>query len=123
MQPPVFTICNASTAVKALLGADPVRLYPGGIAPQGVAAPYAVWQTITGQPDNSFENSAETDDYSVQIDIYAATSADSVAVARAMRTAFEGSPDSIVVGSQPMPRETVTDLFRYMLSVDFIVSS
>jgi uncharacterized protein DUF3168 len=50
--PPVFTVAAAASAVTALLGTAPVRLYPAGKAPQGVAKPYATYQLAYGSPEN-----------------------------------------------------------------------
>jgi len=52
MFPPVFSTAVAASAVTALLGTNPTRLYLFGEAPQGVAKPYAVWQTVAGSPEN-----------------------------------------------------------------------
>lgn len=91
--PPIFNAVNVSP-VRALLktGAGPLRFYLFGLAPQDVALPYAVWQTIGGSPENYLNQAPDTDSYSGQIDVYA-TPAQGPSVARnvaeAIRDAIE----------------------------------
>lgn len=89
MQPPIFQTCAASSAVTALLGTAPTKLYPFGDAPQSVKPPYAVWQIITGAPDNYISGPPDMDRFTVQVDVYAATGSDAVDVAAALRDAIE----------------------------------
>ncbi len=70
---PIFTVCAASAAFKAVFGSSPVRLYPAGRAPQGVALPYASWQVISGEPLNYLDEVPSDDDYRLQVDVYAAS--------------------------------------------------
>ena len=49
---PIFSVCASSLAVTALIGADPVRLYPFGLQDDAVVYPYVVWQNVTGSPEN-----------------------------------------------------------------------
>lgn len=50
---PLFKVCSQDPGVTALLGTDPVRLYPWGEAPQGVAKPYATYQGAAGAPETT----------------------------------------------------------------------
>ena len=86
---PIFAICAANDGVKAQLGTSPVRLYPFGQAPQGVALPYAVWQTIGGEPANYLGNLPDLDSYSLQVDVYAVTETGARDAAKALRDAIE----------------------------------
>lgn len=71
MYPPVFEVCAVSAAVKSVLGINPVRLYPFGSAPQGVAKPYAAWQVITGVPENYLSEIPDIDSLTLQLTVYA----------------------------------------------------
>lgn len=44
---PIFPVCASSPEVTALLGSNPVRIYPFGIQDDNVVYPYAVWQNIS----------------------------------------------------------------------------
>lgn len=69
---PIFSVCSANSAFKAVFGTNPVRLYPAGQAPQGVALPYATWQVISGEPLNYLADVATDDDYRLQVTVYGA---------------------------------------------------
>jgi hypothetical protein len=71
MQTTLFSLCAANTAVKNLLGTAPVRLYPFGTAPQNVVKPYAVYQTISGSPENLLSGAPDIDGIMQQVDEYA----------------------------------------------------
>lgn len=86
---PIFSVCAADSAVKVALGASPTRLYPFGMAPQGVALPYAVWQTIGGAPENYIGDLPDLDSYALQVDVYAITETDARNAAKALRDAIE----------------------------------
>lgn len=89
MYPPIFQVCAATPAVTALLGIGPTRLFPFGEAPQGVSLPYAVWQTIAGNPENYMDCPPDTDQHTLQIDVYARTGHQAREVANALRVAVE----------------------------------
>ncbi|WP_313135556.1 tail completion protein gp17 [Stutzerimonas nitrititolerans] len=89
MYPPIFKVAAASPTVQAALGTDPTRLYPFGEAPEGVADPYAVWQTIDGVPGNYLGSRPDIDLFALQVDVYG-NSADSARQAgAALRDAIE----------------------------------
>lgn len=91
MLPPVFKTASTSAAVAALLNSGGVtRLFEWGEAPQGVARPYAVWQVVSGSPDNYITNRPDVDAYTIQFDAYAADGDGAEAVAIALRDAVEG---------------------------------
>lgn len=119
MFPPIFAICSASTAVKALIGTSPVRLYPFGDAPQTVTKPYVVWQTVTGQPENYVSNTPDIDSYTVQVDVYATTATGARDVAKAMRDAIE--PYAHVVRWGGESRDSETQNYRFSFDVDWFV--
>lgn len=121
MLPPIFVICSASAAVKALLGADPLRLYPFGEAPQGVQKPYAVWQTVGGSPENYLAGVPDADSYTVQVDVYSdqpVGPGSVTGVAAAIRDALEQR--AYITGWGNTSRDPETKNYRYSFTVDFI---
>lgn len=96
MYPPIFEAVNVPS-VRALLktGTGPLRFYLFGMAPQGVAYPYAVWRQVYGAPENYLGDRPDIDGFTTQIDVYAADvpgqrSESARAVAKALRDAIEG---------------------------------
>lgn len=114
MKPPIFPICAASPTVTALLGSNPTRLYPFGEAPRKRQTPYAVWQIIGGAPENHLTDAPDVDRYSVQVDVYATTGSDAVAVAEALRDAIEPHAQITRYGGH----ETDTDTQHKRISFD-----
>lgn len=95
MLPAVFPLLSASSAVKALVGSSPVRVYRHGDAPQDVVAPYITWFVVNGTPENCLSDLPPVDHYDVQIDCWSDnTGTGSSAVetlAQAVRDAIEPS--------------------------------
>jgi hypothetical protein len=120
MAAPIFKVCAAAPAVTALLGASPVRLYPFGEAPQGVAKPYAVWQCISGSPINYVSGRPDTDRYGLQVDVYADTGAVADQVAAAIRRAIE--LQAHVTGFNLEGRDPTTKNYRKSFDVAWLVS-
>lgn len=117
MKPPVYEIASANAGVQAQLGASPTRIFGFGEAKQGVAKPYAVWQTVIGLPENYLQQAPDIDQHSVQIDVYAATEASAYAAATALRNAYE--PTNYVTSFRLWPRDVETNNYRVTLEVDF----
>lgn len=118
MYPPVFATLKNNTAVAALLGGNPFRVFVPGEAPQSVESAYLVWQVIGGQPENYVGDSPDTDTHTVQMDVYAAQLSDARAVAKAVRDAIE--PVAYVTGWLGESRESDTRLYRVSFQVDWI---
>lgn len=116
---PVFATAVASGAVTALLGTAPTRLYLFGEAPQDVAKPYAVWQSVSGAPANYLGTLPDVDRFTVQIDVYATTASSARSVAQALRDAFE--PVAYVVSWRGESRDATTKNYRYSFDVEFHV--
>lgn len=68
---PIFPAISASTAVKAIIGSNPIRFYQFGMAPDNVQYPYAVWRRVFGAPENYLGDVPGIDSFSIQIDCYA----------------------------------------------------
>ncbi|MHC5644228.1 DUF3168 domain-containing protein [Escherichia coli] len=117
---PIFSVCASSSEVTALLGSNPVRIYPFGIQDDNVVYPYAVWQNINGSPENFLNQRPDADMYSLQVDIYADTPDEAIAVAQAMRNAIEVKANIVRWGNQTRDPETLR--YRYSFDVDWIVN-
>lgn len=120
MIPPIFPIAAGAPAVTALLGLSPVRFFPFGEAPQRVQKPYAVWQTIGGTPENKLACAPDADSYSVQMDVYGASAASVLAVAQALRDAFE--PHGYITNWGGEDRDPDTNNYRFSFDFDIITN-
>lgn len=118
MQPPIFKVCAASPAVTALLGTNPVRLFPFGEAPQGVAYPYAVWQVVGGAPENYLADTPDVDGFNLQVDVYAKTSAVATDVATALRDAIE--PEAYITRWGGQGKDSTTKTYHISFDVDWL---
>jgi len=116
MFPPIFEVCAANSAVKMALG-NPPRIYPFGEAEQGTPKPYAVWQTISGSPENYLAQRPDIDSFTLQVDVYAGTAADARTCARAIRDAIE--PRAYVVRWNGEMRDPDTKSYRVSFDVDW----
>jgi|SRR5688572_454557 len=119
MYPPIFSVCSADSAVLALLGSNPCRLYPFGEAPQGVLKPYAVWQSVGGGPENYLNQIPDMDLWSIQVDVYADTVDSARLAAQALRDAIE--PVAHITSFNGDGRDPDTNNYRYSFSVDWWV--
>lgn len=106
MQPPIFQTCAALPAVTALLGTSPTQLYPFGEAPQNAKPPYAVWQIISGAPDNYLGGTPDLDRFTVQVDVYAKHGSDVDDIAVALRDAIEPHAHIVRWGGQDTDPDT-----------------
>lgn len=118
MGPDVFPIATAYAPVLSVLGSAPTRLWPFGNAPQNETRPYAVFQTIYGNPDNKLACTPTEDLWGVQFDAYAKTVIEARAVAQALRDAYEASGNYVVAWNGE-DREPVTLLWRVSFTVEF----
>lgn len=102
----------------AVLGSPVPRLYGFGNAPQKEPRPYAVYQTIYGNPDNKLACTPTEDLWGVQFDAYAKTEGEARAVAEALRNAYEASGNYLVAYNGE-DREPATSLWRVSFTVEF----
>lgn len=116
---PIFAVCSADADVRALLGVNPHRLYPFGEAPEGVAKPYAVWQLVTGSPENYLAGRPDLDGYTLQVDVYAVTATSARAVTDALAHAIELKANIVSWGGEK--KDTATNLYRSSFDVDWLV--
>lgn len=119
MMPPIFPVVAASAAAQAALGAAPVRFFPFGAAPQDVALPYAVWQTVGGAPENYLGNLPDADVCTVQVDVYAAEPDSAASATLALRDAIE--PHAHITLWLGTTRDAATGRWRATFRLDWIV--
>lgn len=120
MYPPIFAVCSADPGVQALLGAGvECRLYPFGEAPQKVAGPYAVWQVVTGLPENYINQTPNIDAYGLQVDVFGSSVEVVRPVVEALRDAIE--PEAHITSWSGDSRDPDTNLYRSIFSVDWWV--
>ena len=119
MMPPIFPIVAASAAVRAVLGAAPVRFFPFGAAPQDVALPYAVWQTVGGAPENYLGNLPDADVCTVQVEGTAVDTDSGAAAILARRDAIERNANiTLWIGTS---RDAASGRWRATFRLDWIV--
>lgn len=116
---PIFAVCAADPAVTDLLGLGPTRLYPFGEAPEGVSKPYAVWQLITGSPENYLAGRPDLDGFTLQVDVYAVTAAAARSVTEAISHAIELQAYVTRWGGETKDAET--KLYRSSFDIDWLV--
>lgn len=116
---PIFSVCSASPAVVALLGGSTLRLYPFGLQDDNVSYPYAVWQNVDGDPENYLAQRPGSDKFMLQVDVYADTPDQSIAVAAALRDAIE--PHAYITRWGGQEKDPETRRYRYSFDVDWIV--
>jgi len=116
---PIFTVCAASPHVVALLGGETLRLYPFGLQDDNVIYPYAVWQNLYGTPENYLAQRPDADSFTLQVDVYADTPDQAIAVAAALRDAIE--PHAYIARWGVQGRDPETKRYRYSFDVDWIV--
>lgn len=116
---PIFPVCAASSEVISLIGGDHLRLYPFGQQDDDVFYPYAVWQNIGGSPENYLAQRPDADSFSLQVDVWADTPEQAIAVAKALRNAIE--PHAYITRWGDQDRDTETKRYRYSFDVDWIV--
>lgn len=115
---PIFAVCAASQAVRDLLG-SPVRLYPFGLQDDNIVYPYALWQNISGVPENYLDRRPDVDSYTLQVDVYSDTVTSAQEVAKALRDVIE--PNAYITRWGAQSRDPETKRFRYSFDVDWIV--
>lgn len=120
MYPSVFESVKDNTIVKSKLGTNPVRVFPFGRAPDAVEKPYAVWQIITGEPENYISGSPDLDSFVVQFNVYGNTPTQAREAAEALRDAIEAVAH--IVSWRGENQEPETKLFGYSFDANFLTN-
>ena len=118
MYPPIFAIAADNPGVTAVLGSNPVRLWPFGHAPQNEQRPYAMHQLVYGNPDNSLSCVPSEDLAGIQVDCYAKSVTAARQVAVALRDAFEATYNHMTAHNGE-DWEPATGLYRVSMTFQF----
>jgi hypothetical protein len=119
MYPPLHAVCAADTSVQSLLSDGTfLRLYPFGEARQADVYPYAVWQIVSGSPENYLGQTPDVDSFSTQVDVYGKTWASAREVANAVQAAIEEV--AYVTAYHGEMRDAETKSFRVSFTADWI---
>lgn len=117
LNPPIFSIIESNAACTDILGTGPVRFFPFGKAPQGVAKPYAVYTVFNANPENYLSGAPDIDNKGTQVDLYAENAED-------LRNLFEAIKNAIELKahmtsfSTPVP-DAETALWTARMEFDF----
>jgi hypothetical protein len=113
MVPPIQSILQASSPVRALLG-DPIRVWPG-VATEGAALPYATWSVVGGSPLAQLSDPPPADGWHVRLTVWGAGASQANAAAVAIRDEVErqGSIESY----NPTPDDDDTGAFGISFDV------
>lgn len=116
--PPIFSVCKADSAVTALLGNNPLRLFMFGMAEQATVKPYAVWQVVSGSPENYLAGRPDVEGHTLQIDVYADSAAQTRSVLAAIEKAIELHCYVTSYGGESKDQETKN--YRSTMDVDWM---
>lgn len=119
MNSELFTILNTVTAVKLLLGANPLRVYPWGRAPENPTKPYAVYGVYNANPENYLADRADLDDKGTQIDIFADTAVSIENCFNAIRNALETVHYGYLTSWSTPDLDEETNLYHIRMDYDF----
>jgi hypothetical protein len=123
MYPPIFPTIAASSAVKALIGSSPVRFYQFGLnTTQPQTLPYVVWQRVFGQPLNYLGDVPDTDDFTIQIDVYGSSAEQVRNVAVALRDAIEQPMTSYITNWLGESIDPDTKHYRFTFQNEWLVA-
>lgn len=117
MNPVLFSLLNADTAVKNLLGENPLRVFPYGKAPKPLNYPYAVYSMFNAQPENYLGDRPDMDVKSVQISVYAKTNANLESCYNAVINVLENHAHMVNFSTPDIDAET--DLYSCRMEFDF----
>jgi len=119
MIPPLVALMENTTSVTDVLGSDPTRFflsrYPQALP---VTYPYAVYQTVSGAPNNMLSEAPEMDNVRVQIDIYSDLLLTARTAFNAVRDAVE-TVSYIVVYTIAGQFDPATDTYRYSFDISY----
>lgn len=120
MIPSIFQHVIQNPAVIAALGSSPTKFYGFGDAPQGVTGTYAVWQVVSGSPENYLDCPPNYDNTTIQIDVYGDLPGPVATAATALRDAIQSRAYITRWGGQQ--RERDTKLYRISFDVSWFES-
>ena len=119
MYPPIYEVCSQDTGVTDLIGNNPVRFSAFGESKQNGERPYAVWQLVSGTPENFLNQRPDMNFFSIQVDAYAKDAKTARDIASALIYALELHAHVSAFNGEG--RDTETRLYRYSFTVDWWV--
>lgn len=100
---------SAEAIVAAALADIGVKVYPD-VAQSNAARPYVTYQAVGGQDVNDLDGPADLENQRVQISVWSATRAETVASMRLVRNALVGA-GALPIGSPVSGHEQDTNLY------------
>lgn len=124
MLPPIFQALKASSAVKAIVGSNPPRIYRHGKVPDStpdrpIREPYITWFSLNF-PENNLSDPPPCDRTTVQVDCWHQTDSGVELLARAARDALEQI--GVMTSGVADDFEPETKLYRMSLQVDVFIN-
>ena len=122
MLPQVFQTLKASSAVKAIVGTNPPRIWKKRVPPsipRPIRDAYIVWFLVGGDPENQLSGTPPVDRMVIQVDNWHAKQEGVEALALAARDAIE--PIAHMTQILLDEHDPEVDLFRISLQFDFWV--
>ena len=116
MLPNVQQILSTNSAVTAIVGTSPCRVYLNTIA-QCATMPAVVWSVVDGMTENYNDSISDIDNFRVQIDCWANTAKDADTLANAARAALEPSGHLVSFNGTDFEQDTK----RHRVSFDFSI--
>lgn len=116
INPKIFEILNSSNAVKAVLG-SPVRVYPWGRAPQKPRKPYATYEMYNAVPENYLGDIPDIDNKATQLQVFSETTEALDSCFISIRDVIE--PVAHITSFQTISRDDETDLYSFIMDIDF----
>lgn len=117
MNPDIFPILKADSAVTALLGANPLRVYPWASAPEKPQAPYATYGVFNGNPENYQAQAPDITRMGTQIDIWAKSEKSAHEIFDAINAALNNVGH--LINYQTVTSDNVTGLYNARMEFDF----
>ncbi len=114
---PVYKALHDWPAVAALVATRIYREFAGNTP----VAPYVVWGILAGVPDNNLSNLPPSDRYSIRVDTFSKTEAQSDALVKACRDALEATGHQVLT-IQSLGKEMDTDLWRMSFDADWFAN-
>lgn len=118
MIPPVVELAKQSADLVELIGNNPFRFFAFGDAGEKPQYPYVTYQNIAGAPENYLGDRPDADGWILQINCWAKSEVQVVALAKAVSESLELSAH--ITGWGNSDRDPVTRNYRFTFTVEII---
>ena len=120
MYPKIFEMVKDDLDVQSKLGTNPLRFFPFSYATQYTdkKLAYAVWQLVSGTPSNTLSCRPDSDNFSVQVDVYSESIQEVRETAKALIRALETK--AFIMNLRGESSDFETKRFRYSFDVNII---